>query len=98
MFYTRKISLIAPILTLAVCMPVVAVASSTLDLATTLMTVAAFYPQKLIDDPPLKGSTPAEMAAWQVIRPCLQKIRGGYEAALPRLTEDLRRVQISMGD
>jgi len=69
--------------------------SPALDAATTLVTVAAFYPQRLIDDPPL--TTPSDRPTWQIVRPCLQKIRSAYQAHLPLLAEQLRKTQIALG-
>jgi hypothetical protein len=60
-------------------------AASPLDTATTLLTLAAWDPQRLIDDPPLANPSPSDSAEFKIIRPCLRKIRTGYEAQLPAL-------------
>ncbi|WP_334519293.1 hypothetical protein [Bradyrhizobium sp. AZCC 2230] len=60
-------------------------AASPLDTATTLLTLAAWDPQRLIDDPPLANPSASDSAEFKIIRPCLRKIRAGYEAQLPAL-------------
>ena len=71
--------------------------TSPLGMATTLVTLSVFNPQRLIDDPPMANPTPSERAAWQIIRPCLQKIRAGYEAQLPALAKQLQLIQDQLG-
>lgn len=61
--------------------------ASPLDTATTLLTLSAWSPQTLIDDPPLRNPSPSERAEFRTIRPCLQKIRAGYEARLPEIQQ-----------
>jgi hypothetical protein len=73
--------------------------ASPLETATTLVTLSAWSPQTLIDDPPLRDPSPSDRAEFQVIRPCLQKIRAGYEAQLPALQQqyDLIVRQVGAG-
>jgi hypothetical protein len=60
-------------------------AASPLDTATTLLTLAAWDPQRLIEDPPLANPSPSDSAEFKIVRPCLRKIRAGYEVELPAL-------------
>jgi hypothetical protein len=71
--------------------------ASPLETATTLVTLSAWSPQSLIDDPPLKNPTPSDRAEFQIILPCLQKIRAGYEAQLPALQQQYDTIVRQLG-